>query len=74
MLLVSVADKLHNARAILRDYRAHGEALWERFNGGREGTLWYYRSLVEAYRTRGLGPYVEELDEVVRAMELEAVR
>ena len=47
VLLVSAADKLHNARAVLTDYRELGEALWDRFNGGREGTLWYYQSLVD---------------------------
>ena len=47
--LVSASDKLHNARAILRDYRVHGEELWGRFTGGKEGTLWYYRSLVNAF-------------------------
>jgi (p)ppGpp synthase/HD superfamily hydrolase len=46
--LVSTADKLNNARAILRDYRIIGEDLWGQFNGGREGILWYYRALVSA--------------------------
>jgi GTP pyrophosphokinase len=67
--LVSTADKLHNARTILADYRTLGEALWERFNGGREGTLWYYRSLVEAFRATGPSPLVEELDRVVLEIE-----
>lgn len=40
--LVSTADKLHNARAIVADYLEEGEAVWQRFRGGREGTLWYY--------------------------------
>jgi len=48
--LVSMCDKLHNARCILADYRRIGERLWERFNGGRDGTMWYYRALIEAYR------------------------
>ena len=48
--LVSAADKLHNARSILADYRQLGEALWDRFRGGRDGTLWYYRALVDAFR------------------------
>lgn len=48
-LLVSAADKLHNATAILEDYRLEGEALWSRFKGGRE-SLWYYDSLVDALR------------------------
>ena len=42
--LVSAADKLNNVRSILSDYRAVGESIWSRFNGGREGTLWYYRT------------------------------
>lgn len=48
--LVSAADKLSNVREILGDYRQHGEAVWERFTGKRDGTLWYYRSLVRAFR------------------------
>ena len=47
--LVSASDKLHNARAILRDYRTHGDKLWSRFTGGKIGTLWYYRELVTAF-------------------------
>jgi (p)ppGpp synthase/HD superfamily hydrolase len=67
--LVSSADKLHNARSILSDYRTCGEALWDRFTGGREGTLWYYRSLVEAYREGGGSPLVDELERVVVEIE-----
>lgn len=67
--LVSSADKLHNARSILADLRTEGEALWERFTGGKEGTLWYYRALVEAYRGSGSSPVAEELDRVVREIE-----
>jgi (p)ppGpp synthase/HD superfamily hydrolase len=67
--LVSAADKLHNARTTLADYRALGEALWRRFNGGREGTLWFYRAMVEALRAGGPSPLVEELDRVVSELE-----
>ncbi len=67
--LVSAADKLHNARAILADYRAVGDALWQRFSGGKEGTLWYYRSLVETLREAGTTPLVEELARVVAELE-----
>jgi GTP pyrophosphokinase len=51
--LVSAADKLHNARAIVRDYRQIGAKLWPRFNGGKEGTLWYYRELVRTFSEAG---------------------
>ena len=67
--LVSASDKLHNARSVPSDYRAVGEALWSRFSGGREGTLWYYRALVEAYSAAGRTPLVEELDRVVSELE-----
>jgi (p)ppGpp synthase/HD superfamily hydrolase len=48
-LLVSAADKLNNIRSILSDYRSVGESVWSRFNGGRDGTLWYYRTLLEIF-------------------------
>jgi GTP pyrophosphokinase len=67
--LVSAADKLHNARAVLEDYRIVGEALWKRFNGGKEGTLWYYRAAVDALRNAGTSPLIEELDRVVSEIE-----
>lgn len=66
--LVSAADKLHNARAILADYRVVGEALWERFNADRDGVLWYYRSLVAAFKEGGATPLVEELERVVNEL------
>lgn len=67
--LVSAADKLHNARSILKDYREIGEPLWQRFRGGKEGTLWYYRSAVSALRDAGSNPLVEELARVVLELE-----
>ncbi len=67
--LVSASDKLYNARAILSDYRAIGEALWARFNGGRSGTLWYYRALADAFRPIGPNRLAEELDRVVSEIE-----
>ena len=69
-LRVSIADKLHNARSILSDYRRHGEDLWTRFAGRRNGTLWYYRTLVSSFEARraDLGPGGQHaLDELVEA-------
>ena len=68
--LVSAADKLHNARSILADLRSLGDKLWDRFTGDKEGTLWYYRALVEAYARAGANPVVEELNRVVREIEV----
>ena len=49
IFLVSLADKVHNLRSILEDYRHIGDDLWERFTGNRAGTLWYYGALLEIY-------------------------
>jgi len=67
--LVIAADKLHNARSVLSDYRQIGEALWSRFSGGKEGTLWYYRSVVEVLQRAEAGPMAEELARVVGEIE-----
>ena len=67
--LVSASDKLHNARAILSDCRAIGEAVWARFNRGRSGTLWYYRALAETFLTLGPDRLAEELNRVVSEIE-----
>jgi len=66
-LLVSVADKLDNARSMLRDYHEHGPKLWERFTvKDPRDHLWYYGGLLEAYRKRGLDSWmVDELSRVV---------
>jgi (p)ppGpp synthase/HD superfamily hydrolase len=50
--LVSAADKLHNARAILLDLRESGTGVWDRFKGGKDGTLWYYREILGVLRDR----------------------
>jgi (p)ppGpp synthase/HD superfamily hydrolase len=52
VLLVSAADKLHNARAIVTDLRRDGVQSLDKFNGGRDGTLWYYASFVRALEAR----------------------
>lgn len=52
VLLVSLADKTHNARTIAIDVERDGEAFFARFNGGADGSRWYYRRLADAYRKR----------------------
>ena len=67
--LVSTADKLHNARAILSDHREVGDALWSRFNVGPEEILWYYRALVNAFTAAGPTPLTRELERAVAELE-----
>ena len=52
MKLVAAADKLNNARAIVRDYRKYGDDVWDRFNKTKRETLDYYEELVGALRRR----------------------
>jgi (p)ppGpp synthase/HD superfamily hydrolase len=68
--LVSLADKLHNTRAILADYRRVGDKVWERFSAGRDEALWYYRSLVQVYTETGEDEgLLRALDQVVGQLE-----
>lgn len=71
---VSCADKVHNARAILRDYRVLGEELWQRFNAGGDEQLLYYRKLAKAFRQADATPIVGELERVVSELETERKR
>jgi (p)ppGpp synthase/HD superfamily hydrolase len=69
VLLVSSADKLHNVRAILRDLGTVGESLWSRFTGGKQGTLWYYRALADAYEAAGGTPLSRDFAQAVDELE-----
>lgn len=68
-LLVSAADKLHNARAIVSDLHTHGPGMFSRFNAGQEGTLWYYGALAEVFARRLPGPLSRELRDAVIQMQ-----
>ncbi|MFZ0290453.1 MAG: HD domain-containing protein [Candidatus Sulfotelmatobacter sp.] len=70
--LVSAADKLHNVRSILSDYREVGESIWARFNGGREGTLWYYRALLKEFQRGKPNRLIREFELAVRELEARA--
>ncbi len=83
--LVSVADKVHNARAVLLDHYEDGDAVFQRFTSGKNGTLWYYRALVHAFRagearerqsegvnSRGRRRLIEELERIVSQLEQRA--
>jgi (p)ppGpp synthase/HD superfamily hydrolase len=71
ILRVSLADKVHNARSILRDLRKSkiGAKVWARFSQPKEKTLWYYRSLADRFCKRLPGQLSSELDEIVRVLE-----
>lgn len=63
--LIVAADKLHNARSVLADLRQHGPVVWDRFNGKRDGSLWYYREMLGALRQGWSHPILADLQVVV---------
>jgi (p)ppGpp synthase/HD superfamily hydrolase len=67
--LVSAADKLHNVRSIVAAYREIGDRVWERFHGKRDGTLWYYRALLDEFRRKQSSPLIPELERAVTELE-----
>ena len=67
--LVSAADKLANAREILSDYRVEGDEVFKRFQGRKDGTLGYYRQMVNVFRKAGSSALVDELERVVSELE-----
>jgi (p)ppGpp synthase/HD superfamily hydrolase len=70
VLRVALADKVHNARSIVRDYRASGQALWARFtNKTIDDQLWYYRALLDFFSARQHGPLVEDLRRALAELE-----
>jgi (p)ppGpp synthase/HD superfamily hydrolase len=66
---VSLADKVHNARSTLRDLTREGETVWARFNGGKEGTLWYYHELIDAFEGFGSTYLLEVFKRTVSEIE-----
>ena len=70
---VALADKLHNTRELLGDYRAQGDSIWNSFNPGKEQQLWFWRALVEALEAGGTsGWMLEELKRLVTELESRA--
>jgi len=72
-LLVSAADKLDNARAIVSDLRKDGPATLDRFHGKRD-TVWYFQELVKSFKKLKVGAIAEELEAAVKEMTALAAR
>ena len=66
--MVCCADKLSNVRSIAYDYKSEGEAVYNRFNKGKEFQAWYYKEVVESLKSLSGMPMYDELCEVVGAL------
>ncbi|MDP6775617.1 MAG: HD domain-containing protein [Candidatus Latescibacteria bacterium] len=66
---VTAADKLHNVLSLLWDYRKSGDTIWDVFNGGKEGTLWYYREVACALGRDADAPLAQELSRAVAELD-----
>jgi len=69
VLRVSLADKVHNARSILFDTYKVGDKVWQRFNVGKEESLWFYQSLLEIYQAKNTSYLVKELARIITELE-----
>ncbi|MGB3508986.1 MAG: HD domain-containing protein [Microcoleaceae cyanobacterium] len=69
VLRVSMADKLHNARSTLADFYREGDTVWHKFKGGKKGSLWFYRSLLDIYQQDTSNFLKTELERVVCELE-----
>jgi (p)ppGpp synthase/HD superfamily hydrolase len=67
--MVTLADKLHNVRSTLMDYNRFGSSLWNRFGGGRSGTIWYYRAVASSLRSPQQTPILTELERSIDWLE-----
>lgn len=68
-LLVSTADKLHNSRCMMFDHDRMGDQIWDRFNAGKDGTVWYYKSLAKEFRKAWPdNPLLPEFEAIVQRM------
>lgn len=62
---VSLADKLHNMRSLVKQYQQQGEVIWQAFHGGKEGTIWFYNELLDCYRSKINSPMLAELEKII---------
>ena len=69
VLKVSLADKVHNARSILAEWYLQGDSVWHKFNGGKEGTLWFYRSLLDVYQRSDSHFLKLELERIISQLD-----
>ncbi len=67
--LISLADKLHNARSLFISLKEEGQAVWKRFNGGKDGTLWYYQALLQVFLEISPGAMTDEFQRLVAAIQ-----
>ena len=71
VLLISAADKLYNAKAILDDFKEIGPAVFARFKRGAKEQLWYFDELLKVFHAHPPNRIVNDLDRVVQQLRAE---
>jgi (p)ppGpp synthase/HD superfamily hydrolase len=66
---VMLADKVYNSRTLLNDLHREGEAAWDKFNGGKQGTLWYYREMYTLLSAKLPGELANQLGRIIEEIE-----
>lgn len=66
---ICCADKIHNAQSIVDNYPKMGPALWDRFHGGREGTIWFDGAVLKMLQDSWSHPMIEEYAQLVEKLE-----
>ena len=69
VLLISAADKLYNAKAILDDFREIGPAVFDRFKRGKDQQLWYFDELLKVFLAHPRNRIVNDLERVVQELK-----
>ena len=65
VIRIALADKVDNARSIVRDLEVVGDDVWSRFNAGRDEQLRYHEDLLSIFREKTESPMVGELEALV---------
>lgn len=69
-LLVATADKIHNMRSALDEYRIHGDSVWEKFKRNADNLIWFYTEAAKVINEHLDHPLVEEMNRLL--LELQA--
>lgn len=66
---VSIADKIHNMESLLAALDEQGEALWAKFNRGKDKKLWFEKEMLAIFEASWQHPLVERYRTLIEMLE-----